>query len=826
MPGRAAPKITPGSDGTVSVTYQAAEPGIHEVSIVCNEKPADGTPFRCHVDKVGSGFVTAYGSGLVFGTSGKESAFTVVGGGSKPDVTVDGPSKPEVKLEQAGGATKVTYVPMSPGEYKVNIKSGGKHIHGSPFIAAVSGEGRKRSQMSLAATSDVSLGAQISDLTGVLGVVKSPSGSSDPCLLKKMPDGTLGVASFCPKSKGTYQVVVTQDKGKFPGSPFKIEVGEGQMVNPGKVKVGGAIRAGEANKLNDITFDCTQAGYGTLAVSIEGAHRCDIESKETGPGNFTVSYKPHEPGLYMINLQFGLEPIPGSPFMAKVGGQPSGRVRETVMKDIAPAAPCGIGSKCEFQLKIPGTDPLDMEALLTFPSGKSDLCEIRDLADSLYDIKFTPVEEGVHTVSLKHRGLHIAGSPFQYTVGQPPNAGSYKVEIGGPGLERGEVKVRNEFNIYTREAGGGKLEVSVEGPSKAHLDVIDRGNGYTTVTYTVDRDGEYGIHVKWDDQHVPDSPAMVYISPEAADARKCAVQGLKDRGLEANKATTFTVNKNGGKGQLKAYLETPSGAEDIIYCQELDSDMNAMRFTPKENGIYYAHIKLNEAHIPGSPFPMLVGKMSSDPALVMAKGDGLDKADTGKPAKFQVMTVNCGIGTLLVQIEGPSKVAIQCSEIDEGYEFTYVPMAPGDYLITIKYCNVTIAGCPTKAKVSGSGKPSAVTEQSSLAIETVEKKPGAVATKRFFGDASKIVAKGNGLKKSFLNRPANFTIELKDAGNSLLTVGMITPDGNPVDELTYKKQRGTTYQIVYKSAVKGEHTMHIRWGNEDIPGSPFGIQVG
>ena len=73
----------------------------------------------------------------------------------------------------------------------------------------------------------------------------------------------------------------------------------------------------------------------------------------------------------------------------------------------------------------------------------------------------------------------------------------------------------------------------------------------------------------------------------------------------------------------------------------------------------------------------------------------------GKPAKFQVMTVNCGIGMLMVAIEGPSKVAIQCSEIDEGYEFAYVPMAPGDYLITIKYCNVTIAGCPTKAKVTG-----------------------------------------------------------------------------------------------------------------------------
>ncbi len=50
---------------------------------------------------------------------------------------------------------------------------------------------------------------------------------------------------------------------------------------------------------------------------------------------------------------------------------------------------------------------------------------------------------------------------------------------------------------------------------------------------------------------------------------------------------------------------------------------------PKENGIYYVHVKLNEAHIPGSPFPMLIGKLGADPALVLARGDGLAKGESG-----------------------------------------------------------------------------------------------------------------------------------------------------------------------------------------------------
>ncbi len=54
------------------------------------------------------------------------------------------------------------------------------------------------------------------------------------------------------------------------------------------------------------------------------------------------------------------------------------------------------------------------------------------------------------------------------------------------------------------------------------------------------------------------------------------------------------------------------------------------RFIPKENGIYYVTVRMNDCHIPGSPFPMLVGKIGADPALVMAKGPGLEKGDSGR----------------------------------------------------------------------------------------------------------------------------------------------------------------------------------------------------
>jgi len=51
-----------------------------------------------------------------------------------------------------------------------------------------------------------------------------------------------------------------------------------------------------------------------------------------------------------------------------------------------------------------------MEATITTPSGVTELCEIRDEPDNLFDVKFTPIESGTNIISLKQKGIHIAGT--------------------------------------------------------------------------------------------------------------------------------------------------------------------------------------------------------------------------------------------------------------------------------------------------------------------------------------------------------------------------------------------------------------------------------
>ena len=69
-----------------------------------------------------------------------------------------------------------------------------------------------------------------------------------------------GVASFQPKSKGTYTIDVTQDGKAIGGSPFKINIDDHHVSNSQKVKVAGHIKDAMANQWNDITVNIAEAG--------------------------------------------------------------------------------------------------------------------------------------------------------------------------------------------------------------------------------------------------------------------------------------------------------------------------------------------------------------------------------------------------------------------------------------------------------------------------------------------------------------------------------------------------------------------------------------
>lgn len=175
---------------------------------------------------------------------------------------------------------------------------------------------------------------------------------------------------------------------------------------------------------------------------------------------------------------------------------------------------------------------------------------------------------------------------------------------------------------------------------------------------------------------------------------------------------------------------------------------------------------------------------------------------------------------------------MDCQECPEGYKVSYTPMAPGNYLISIKYGGPQhIVGSPFKAKVSGGSKdhrpcwdclsvlelgvprsfPSLVLralaqtgenrasgvfdwgfadvsltlcagprlsgghslhETSSVLVETVSKSSsmgGAFASlPKFSSDGSKVISRGAGLSKAFVGQKNTFTVDCSKAGEEQL----------------------------------------------------------
>uniref|UniRef100_A0A8C7FJZ9 Filamin C n=1 Tax=Oncorhynchus kisutch TaxID=8019 RepID=A0A8C7FJZ9_ONCKI len=828
------PYIINDNDGTITVKFNPTEKGLHEMDIKYEGNHIPGSPLQFYVDAMNSGLVTAHGPGLCQGSINKPVTFIVVtknAGEGGLSLAVEGPSKAKITCkDNKDGTCTVSYLPTSPGDYKIIVKFDNKHIAGSPFTAKITGDDSIRtSQLNVGTAADLSLKITESDLSLLTANIRAPSGNEEPCLLKRLPSRYIGI-SFTPKEVGEHEVSVKKNGKHVTNSPFKIQVGQSDIGEASRVKAfGKGLVEAHTFKMAEFFVDTRDAGYGGLGLSIEGPSKVDINCEVVEDGTCRVSYCPTELGNHIINIKFSDKHIPGSPFTVKVTGE--GRMKESITRKRTAPAIASVGSACGLNLKIPG----DMMAQVTSPGGKTEQAEIIDGGDSTYSVRFVPQEMGAHTVNVKYSGQHVPGSPFQFTVGPLGEGGSHKVRAGGTGLERGVAGAPTEFSIWTREAGAGGLSIAVEGPSKAEISFEDRKDGSCRVVYIVQDPGDYEVSIKFNNEHIPDSPFVVPIATLSDEACRLTVTSLQEKDLKVNQEALFAVQCNGARGVVDAKVHTPSGSAEECYITDLDSDKNAIRFIPRENGVHSIDVKFNGSHIPGSPFNVRVGEagQAGDPGMVTVYGPGLDGGSTGVASEFVVNTCNAGSGALSVTIDGPSKVKMDCSDCLDGYKVIYTPMAPGNYLITIKYGGPNhIVGSPFKAKVTGtrlSGGHS-LHETSSVLVQTITKTSkvaGAYSTSsssKLTSDASKVVCRGGGLTKALVGQKNVFNVDCSKAGTNMLLVGVHGPR-TPCEKVYVKHMGNRLYNVTYTVKDKDNYTIIVKWGDDSVTGSPFKVAV-
>uniref|UniRef100_A0A673XT77 Filamin C n=1 Tax=Salmo trutta TaxID=8032 RepID=A0A673XT77_SALTR len=829
-PSKAEINCKDNKDGTCTVSYLPTVPGDYNIIVKFDNKHIAGSPFTAKI----TGDDTMRTSQLNVGTATDVSLKISETDLSSLTASIRAPSgneEPCLLKRLPNRHIGISFTPKEVGEHVVSVKKNGTHVTNSPFKIMVG-------QSEIGDASKVKVFGQglveghifevaefIVDTRnagyGGLGLsIEGPSKVDINC--EDVEDGTCKV-TYCPTEPGNYIINIKFADQHVPGSPFTVKVcGEGRVKES-------ITRKRHAPSIATVGSTCD------LNLKIPGNWFQMVSAQERHTRTFTRSSH-----TYTRTERTEISKTQAGETKREVRVEESTQVGGDPFRDVFGEF-LGSQSLTGFS-GIPATTRQpqegdqgiqEMTAQVTSPGGKTEDAEIIDGEDSTYSVRFIPQEMGPHTVNVKYRGQHVPGSPFQFTVGPLGEGGAHKVRAGGTGLDRGVAGMAAEFSIWTREAGAGGLSIAVEGPSKAEISFEDRKDGSCGVAYVVQEPGDYEVSIKFNDEHIPDSPFIVPIATLSDNSRRLTVTSLQEMGLKVGQEASFAVQLNGARGLVDAKVHTPSGAVEECYVTELDSDQHAIRFIPRENGVHSIEVRFNGSHIPGSPFKIRVGEIGQvgDPGMVSAFGPGLEGGTTGAASDFVVNTCNAGSGALSVTIDGPSKVKMDCQDCPEGYKVTYTPMAPGSYLITIKYGGPShIVGSPFKAKVTGarlSGGHS-LHETSSVLVETVTKTSsssmGVAYGPKFSSDASKVVSRGAGLSKAFVGQKNTFTVDCSKAGTNMLMVGVHGPK-TPCEEVYVKHLGNRMYNVTYTVKEQGNYILIVKWGDENVPGSPFHVTV-
>ena len=131
--------------------------------------------------------------------------------------------------------------------------------------------------------------------------------------------------------------------------------------------------------------------------------------------------------------------------------------------------------------------------------------------------EWVPKLPGNYKIYVRYEDKEITGSPFlcKVTGGEEAAAAEgEEIKCAGPALTNGRTKLTNEIIIDTRQSAIiGGLSVSMEGPAKPEINFKkNEKDGTMILTYKPDTAGQYKLHLKFADIHVPGSPFPINVN--------------------------------------------------------------------------------------------------------------------------------------------------------------------------------------------------------------------------------------------------------------------------------------------------------------------------
>ena len=252
MVGPSKPSITAddSSEEGVELTVVCRDPGEYQLLLKWGNDEVPTSPYKIVVTgegrQVKPELCTASGDGISGGFVGKPATFKVdipdEAGPGTMGVSISGPHppKPVEIVNNQDGTMEVTYHPIAPGDYTIEVMWAEQHISGSPFTASVTGDAVRDAKKVFAEGSILKEFMKCNQLGTITVSPKEGAGAgplraklegptkADLQLTANPEDGTM-LVSFVPKDSGHYTLHLLwgpdeDESNEIKDSPFTIKV--------------------------------------------------------------------------------------------------------------------------------------------------------------------------------------------------------------------------------------------------------------------------------------------------------------------------------------------------------------------------------------------------------------------------------------------------------------------------------------------------------------------------------------------------------------------------------------------------------------------------
>ena len=508
---------------------------------------------------------------------------------------------------------------------------------------------------------------------------------------------------YTPTEHGEHTVDITFFGQPIAGSPYKVVNIDRSLAT--KCTVDGQFHKACVDKQAGFTVDCSKAGVGEVAVTMETNQGDPIPVFVTPePGHkHQVVFTPISIGEHTLCVTWNGESIPGSP-----------RKCQVIDPSRCEASGAGLsnsilGRPARFNISTSEAGEGTPSASISGPSEPVDLALI-STTNGTYIYEYTPVQKGSYHIDIKFSGFSIHGSPFIIRPEIPTIASGCSVKAfprtSMPTNEPITIVVNvDQVDDRAKLIGTFTLEESDEDETQCNVAPISGEDNLYEVSFVPKEVGVYTVHVQYGGLEIPECPLNFAVN----DPSQCAVDFNSSKLYHIDELVSFGVGTDdAGYGVLTASGKMPLGEEFKVNVSDDGEGLNmyTASFVPKQGGKYYITLLFDNRPLMNMPLCVQVESNTLDNIVLSKPVSQRGYVLVDEAVNFKMFAPNRSESSFAVTSLGVNTGAIPRIDIDplgeDSFNITFTASHPDEYKVQITYSGRQIPGSPFNVNVNQS----------------------------------------------------------------------------------------------------------------------------